>query len=79
MAKQPSKPSPEETEIPVTLMRKVGPERFDVVVGVVRGVFTESKALDRNVSLVVARGTARKSLDAQHRTRSAALGLSVES
>lgn len=79
MAKPPPKSAPEETEIPHTMMRKVGPERFDVISGVIRGVFVEAKALDRNVSLVVARGTARKSLEAQHRTRSAALGLAVES
>ncbi len=67
-----------ETEIPCTIMRKVGPEKFDIVVGVVRGTFVETKALDRNVSLVVGRGTARKSLAEQHRRLSAALGLTVE-
>ena len=78
MAKPNRPPSPEETEIPCTLMRKVGPERFDVVVGTVRGVFVETKVLERNVSLMVGRGTARKSLEIQGRKNAAALGLSVE-
>ena len=78
MAKPNRVPSPEEVEIPCTRMVRVGPERFDVVTGVVRGVFTEAKVLEKSVSLVVGRGTARKSLEIQHRKNAAALGLSVE-
>lgn len=67
-----------EIETPVTLMRSVGPERFEVVSGVVRGVFIEKKQLEKSVSLAVGRGTARRSLTEQHRHSAAVLGLDVE-
>ena len=70
---------PDTHEAEVTLMRKVGPERFEVVTGVVRGEFVPKKQLERSVSLMVGRMTARKSLAVQHRAASAALGLEVPS
>ena len=79
MAKLFPKPVSAEAEAPVVLMRKVAPERFEIVTGYVRGTFVEVKTLDRNVSLTVGRGTARKALAELHRKLSAALGLSVES
>lgn len=74
---RPDAPAPVEAQ--VTLMRKVGPERFEVVTGVVRGHFEQAKVLERSVGLMVGRLTARKSLAVQHRAASAALGLEVES
>jgi hypothetical protein len=65
MAKAPKRTSA-EIETPVIQMRHVGPQRFDVVVGFVRGVFVETKRLETNVSMVVATGTATKALNEQH-------------
>lgn len=80
MAKRDAPPkSADEMEIPATLMLKVGPERFDVVEGVVRGSFIPTKVLEKRVSLVVGRGTARKALHRQHTQAAARLGLTVES
>lgn len=74
-----AKPTPKPPiETPVVLMRKIGPERFDVVEGVVVGDFRQTKILESNVSLVVGRGTARRALDIQHRKNAATLGLSVD-
>lgn len=75
-----AKPKPEAVdEVEVTLMRKVAPERFDVVAGTLRGEVKVTKVLERNVSLVVARGTARKSIDTQSANQKAKLGLAIES
>ncbi len=65
-------------EAEVTLLRKVAPERFDVVVGTIRGTLEVSKVLERNVSLMVARGTARSSIDRQASKVKAALGIAVD-
>ena len=66
-------------EVEVTLVRKVGPERFDVVVGTIKGPLKLTKVLERNVTLVVARGTARSSIDRQSTAVKAGIGLAVES
>ncbi len=73
------KPEGKLDEVEVTIMRKVAPERFDVVVGVLRGKVEATKTLEKGVSLVVARGTARKSIDKQTRETMANLGLEVGS
>ncbi len=74
-----TRPATEEIEIPFTAMRKVAPERFEVVTGVVRGVVSDLKMLERNVSITVGRLTAQKSMKAQHAAAVAKLGLEVES
>ncbi len=79
MAKPAARPPVDEAEVLCTFMRRVGPERFDVVTGVVRGEVKDVKVLEKGVSLVVGRGTARKSLTLQYRKAAAALGLSVDS
>ena len=66
-------------EIEVTLMRTVAPERFDVVSGVIRGALEVTKVLERNVTLVVARGTARAAIDKQSVATKARLGLETPS
>ncbi len=66
-------------EVEVTLMKKVAPERFDVLVGTIRGEFTTTKVLEKSVSLVVARGRARASIDKQTNAAKAKLGMSVDS
>ncbi|MEY4955767.1 MAG: hypothetical protein RL409_24, partial [Gemmatimonadota bacterium] len=47
--------SEKPTEVSVTLMRKVGPERFEVVTGVVRGTISDVKVIEKSVSLMVGR------------------------
>lgn len=76
-----AKPRPESKleEVAVTFMRRVGPERFDVVEGVVRGTLEVTKVLDKSVSLMVARGTARKSIDKQTERVKASLGMEAKS
>jgi hypothetical protein len=66
MAKLFPKPVAAETEVPVVVMRRVGPERFEVVEGFVRGVFTETKRLESMVSMVVATDTACRALRKKH-------------
>jgi len=75
-----AKPPPKVLiETPVVLMRKVSPEHFEVLEGVVTGELSQVKILEHKVSLVVGRGTARKALAAAHRKASAVLGLTVDS
>ncbi len=69
----------DEVEVVVTAMRKIGPERFDVVTGVLRGPLEEVKVLEKNVTLMVGRMTARASIDRQANSRKAALGISADS
>ena len=66
-------------EVLTTVRRRIGPGQFEVVAGVVRGVFVPAKLLERSVSLAVSRLSAEKSLEEQHRKTLAALRLSVES
>lgn len=66
-------------EVEVTLVRRVGKERFDVVVGTIKGPLKLTKQLERGVTLVVARGTARASIDRQSAAQKAGLGLAGES
>ena len=71
-----AKPKPQaEVEAQVVLMRKIAPERFEVLTGTLRGSLSDVKVLERNVSITVGRGTARKALDEQKRKESAAFGL----
>lgn len=73
-----AKPKPEKfEELEVVMMKKVAPERFDVVSGVIRGPLEVKKTLEKGVSLVVARGTARAAIDRQAANRKANLGLEV--
>lgn len=44
-----------DVEAVVTMMRRIAPERFKVVTGVVRGPLLDEKVLEPDVSLVVAR------------------------
>jgi len=83
MAKLFSRPNPtpvpaNEVETPVVLMRKVGPERFEVVTGTVKGELLNLKVLEKSVSLVVGRATARKAIDLQKAKSLMALGLSSD-
>ncbi len=79
MAKFASAPKSDDVEVQVTLMRRVAPERFEVVVGTVKGPVVVTKTLEKAVSLMVGRGTARTSLRKQHDAAAAKLGLAVES
>jgi len=79
MAKLFPKPVASDSEAPVVLMRKVGPERFEIVTGFVRGALVVERVLETSVSLQVGRGTARKALAELHRRNSAALGLTADS
>ena len=72
-----SESKPEEVE--VVFMRKVAPERFDVVAGVVRGSLEVTKVLEKSVSLMVARGTARLAIDKQTERVKASLGMEAKS
>ena len=78
MAKPPREPVEKPVEQPVVLMRKVGPERFEVVSATLRGTLHDVKQLEKSVSLAVGRGTARKALDEVYRKLAANLGLSVD-
>ncbi len=71
-------PKPSEVESPVVLMRKVGPEHFEVLTATLRGALVDVKVLEKRVSLVVGRGTARRALAEQHRKNSESLGLKVD-
>jgi len=73
------RPEPKLEAIEVTLVRKVGPERFDVLAGVITGPFEVTKVLDKNVTINVARTTAWKSMDRQNETARAGLCLPVKS
>lgn len=73
MAKQKTEAKMDEAE--VVVMVKVAPERFDVLSGVIRGSFDPKKTLERSVSLVVARGTARAAIDRQSAAHKAKLGI----
>ncbi len=75
MAKSLFKPPSAEVETTVTLMRKVAPERFEVVTGTIKGALANVKVLEANVSLVVGRGTARKAIEKQKSQALASLGL----
>ena len=66
-------------EVEVVMMKRVAPERFDVVVGVIRGPMEVTKTLERGVSLVVGRGAARAAIDKQTEKRKATLGEPVPS
>ena len=61
------------------MMRKVAPERFEVVTAVVRGPMAITKVLEKSVSLVVGREVAQKSIDKQRNAHVAKLGLTVVS
>lgn len=64
--KPPEPPSSEMREVEVTFMRRLpGSDRYDVVTGVIRGVVTNEKVIDPDVSFVVARDTASRSLEKQ--------------
>ncbi len=76
MAKPLFRAAPADVETTVTLMRKVAPERFEVVTGVVKGPLSNLKVLESNVSLVVGRGTARKAIEKQKALALSVLGLS---
>lgn len=69
----------DEVEIPFTAMRRLSPEHFEVVTGLVRGTVTDLKVLEKDVSLVVGRLTAQKSMKAQHEAAVKRLGLAGES
>ncbi len=71
-------PKPSEVESPVVLMRRIGPGRFEVATATLRGALVNVKVLEKDVSIVVGRGTARKALAEQHRKNSADLGLTAE-
>lgn len=74
-----AKPAPKpDAETEVTLMRKVAPERFEVVTATLRGQLSDVKVLEKSVSLVVGRLTARKAIAKQSRSATAALGIPVE-
>ena len=79
MAKNPAKP---RTPVPagsietqVVLMRRLSSERFEVVTGTLVGELRDVKVLEKNVSLAVGRGTARKHLAQLHDRQSLAFGL----
>jgi|GEM_PF-3723104 len=72
-----SEPSP-DVETTITLMRRVGPERFEVVTGTVKGQLSNVRVLETSVSLVVGRGTARKAIERQRANSLSALGLSAD-
>jgi hypothetical protein len=57
-----SSPASSEVETPVVVMRRVGPERFEVVTGFVKGPLLNPKVRDSGVSMTVAVGTARTHL-----------------
>ncbi len=75
--------TPEENlpaeSVTVTVMRRVAPERFEVLTGVVTGPLSEVKVLERSVSLMVGRQTASKHLRKQLEASLAKLGLPVGS
>ncbi len=79
MAKPPVKPTTPDTETEVTLMRKVAPERFEVVTATLKGSLSGLKVLEKNVSLTVGRLTARKAIQRQAQQQAAKLGITVES
>lgn len=77
MARVPAAKKSEDVEVEVTLMRRVGPERFEVITAVVKGQLSGVKVLERNVSIVVGRLTAQRAMRAQTDKAIAKLGLSV--
>ncbi len=78
MARLDRKPAAEETETEITLLRKVAPERFEVVTAVIRGPVVVTKVLEKSVSLMVGRDTARRSLRRQHESALRVLGMHVD-
>ncbi len=71
-------PKSNEVEVPFTVMRKIGPERYEVVSGVVKGVPSDIKTLERNVSLVVGRETTARSMRKQANAALITIGASID-
>ncbi len=65
----------DDVEASVVLMRRIGPERFEVVTGTVKGPLLNPKVLEPNVSLMVGRETARSAVDKQKSQAMRMLGL----
>lgn len=78
MAKPARAVKSDDVEVTVTAMRKIGPERFDVVTGTLRGTLEDVKVLEKNVTLMVGRLTARAAIDRQANARKAALGIAAD-
>lgn len=66
MAKPPPPKLPVEVETTVVLMRRLGPERFEVVEGTIRGVFRKTRQVENSVSMVVATESARREMRKTH-------------
>ena len=67
MAPKPPLPKPPaELETTVVLMRRIGPERFEVVEGVIRGEFRKTRQIENSVSMMVATESARRELRKIH-------------
>lgn len=70
--------APPDVETTVTLMRRIAPERFEVVTGTIKGPLGDVKVLEKSVSLSVGRGTARKAIEKQKSAALQSLGLSAD-
>lgn len=74
------KPTPKsiEIEVPFTVMRKIGNEKYEVVVGTIKGVPSITKTLEHNVSLVVGRESAAKAMRKQVDVALRAIGTTID-
>ncbi len=67
-----------EVEIPFTVMRRTGNERYEVVTGTVKGIPSNVKVIESGVSLVVGRDATTKSMRKQVNDALKTVGASID-